>query len=104
MYAVIGRPRFVREVDDEEELRLLSRVVATCEQSGGFRGLCTVRISERELVNIFFWESRADGERGRDALRPVVLEFVGAALDGAPEFTAGEVLFTHGVVRGATAC
>ena len=54
MYAVIGRPRFVPEVSDEEELRLLSEVVAACEQSGGFRGLCTVRISQRELVNIFF--------------------------------------------------
>lgn len=103
MYAVIGRPRFVREVGDEEELRLLNNVVATCEQSGGFRGLCTVRISERELVNIFFWDTRADGERGRNALRPVVLELVGAALDGAPDFTTGEVLFTHGVVQGAAA-
>jgi hypothetical protein len=32
----------------------------------------------------------------------VVLDLIGAALDGAPEFVAGEVLFTRGVVQDAT--
>jgi hypothetical protein len=103
MYAVIGRPRFTQEVTDQDARRALDEVVATCEQVGGFRGLCSVRVSDREVINIFFWDSRADGERGRAAVRPVVVDFFGAALDGVPDFTYGEVIFTYGVVQGAAA-
>jgi hypothetical protein len=98
MYAVIGRPRFVRAVEDEQELQLLHEVVAKCEQSGGFRGLCTVRVNDRELINIFLWDTYEDGARGREAIRPVVIQALGIdAFDGAPEFISGEVLFTYGI-------
>jgi hypothetical protein len=103
MYAVVGRPRFARDLDDQEELTVLRQVVARCEQSGGFRGLCTIRVNERELINVFFWDTREDGERGRDAVRPVVINLLAGAFDGAPEFAGGEVLFAHGVFERSAA-
>jgi hypothetical protein len=58
MCAVIGRPRFTRDVNDQEVRQALNRVVAICEQPGGFRGFCSARVSDHELINIFLGQPR----------------------------------------------
>jgi hypothetical protein len=69
---------------------VLRQVVSRCEQSGGFRGLCTIRVNERELINVFFCETREDGERGRDPVRTVLIDLLAGAFDGVPEFAGAK--------------
>jgi hypothetical protein len=95
MHGFIARPRFTRPFDDEEERRVLAELVPICKRSGGFRALYTLRVSEREIVNIFFWDTREEAERGFAAARPHILELLGGILEGPPDRVSGGLIFSY---------
>jgi hypothetical protein len=90
MHGFIARPRFTRPFDDVEERRVLDDLLPICKQSGGFRALYTLPVSDREIVNIFFRDSREAAERGFAAARPRILELLGGILEGPSERTSGD--------------
>src|ERR1051326_2250328 len=92
MYATILRPSFTRPVDDVEAGRALDLVIPVCQGAGGFHGIYSVRINEREIVNVFLWDSHAASEQGLLAARQVAVPFFGPTLAGPPERTAGVVI------------
>jgi heme-degrading monooxygenase HmoA len=103
MHVLVLRPRLRRSVDDEEAGRIYEAVIPLYEGSGGFRALYGVRLGDRELMGISFWDSREDAERGFEAARPRMVAAYGGVLDGPPERTSGELHFAYRVDQGASA-
>ena len=54
MHVLIARPHFTRALTDDEARRALSAAVPLYEQSGGFHSFYSVRVSDREVINISF--------------------------------------------------
>lgn len=102
MHILVLRPRLRRPVDDEEARRIYEAVIPLYEGSGGFRALYGVRLSDRELITFSFWDSHEDAERGFEAARPHMVAAYRGVLDGPPERTSGELLFTYRVNQGAS--
>jgi heme-degrading monooxygenase HmoA len=102
-YGLIARPRFTRPVGDAEARRIIDGVIPLYKQSGGFHALYTVRVSEREVLNLSFWDSQADAERGFAAAAPYVREQFRGLLVGPPERAAGALLFDYQVNQPTTA-
>ena len=92
MHATILRPSFTRPVDDVEAGRALDLVIPECQTAGGFHGIYSIRINEREIVNVFLWDSREASEHGLQAARQVAVPFFGPTLAGPPERIAGDVI------------
>ncbi len=101
-HVLVARPRFTRTVTEEEVQRALSEAVTLCEQSGGFHAFYCVRVSDREVMNISFWDSQ-DAERGFAAARPSMTALAGAMMEGPPEQSSGDLIFTYRVEQGTAA-
>jgi hypothetical protein len=103
MHVLVARPHFTRALDDDEARRALMEAVPLYEQSGGFHSLYSVRVSDREVINISFWESREDAERGFAAARPAMSAMLGPIMEGAPDRSSGELTFAYRVGQGVIA-
>jgi heme-degrading monooxygenase HmoA len=103
MHVLVARPRFIRTLDEDEARRALSEAVTLYETSGGFHAFYSVRVSDREVINISFWDSREDAERGFAAARPAMSELLGPIMDGPPARISGELTFSYRVGEGTTA-
>lgn len=103
MHVLVARPRFTRTLTEEEVQRALGEAVTLYQQSGGFHAFYSVRVSEREVMNISFWNSREDAERGFAAARPSMTALLGAIMEGPPERSSGDVIFTYQVEQGTAA-
>jgi heme-degrading monooxygenase HmoA len=95
MQVLIARPRFTRPVRDEEVRRVLDEVLPLYQRSGGLRALYAVRVSDREVANISFWDSREDAERGFAGAAPHMRAKYGGLLEGSPDRMFGELLYAH---------
>ena len=100
MHVLVARPRFTRTLDDEEYQRAFRQVVPLYERSGGFRAFYSLRVSDREVINISFWDSREDAERGFAAARPAMTALLGTIMAGPPDRSSGELLFAYHVDQG----
>ena len=92
MHATILRPSFTRPVDDAEARRALDLVIPECQRAAGFHGIYSIRINQRQIVNVFLWDSLEASVLGLQAARQVAVPFFGPALAGPPECLAGEVI------------
>jgi heme-degrading monooxygenase HmoA len=102
VHVLVLRPRFNRPVSDEEVQQFAREAVPLYEQSGGFHALYNLRVSDREVVGISFWDSAEDAERGFEAARPHMAALARGVLTGPPERTSGDVLFAYQVGEGKT--
>jgi hypothetical protein len=100
MHVLVAQPRFTRALDDEEARRALSHAVSLYEQSGGLHSFYSVRVSDREVINISFWDSRDDAERGFATARPAMSAMLGPIMEGAPDRSSGELMFAYRVGQG----
>jgi heme-degrading monooxygenase HmoA len=96
MHVLIAQVRFTRTLEDDEARRALTEAANHYEKAGGFHALYSVRITEREVINISYWNSREDAERGFAAARSSVHNLIGTIIDGRPEVHSGDLIFEQG--------
>jgi heme-degrading monooxygenase HmoA len=95
MHVLVARVHFTRTLEDEEARQALTEAASQYEKSGGFQALYSVRISDREVINVSLWTSQEDAERGFAAARWSVHERIGEIIDGRPEICSGHLIFEH---------
>jgi hypothetical protein len=82
-----------RSVEPGEVQPIADAAVALYKESGGFQAFYTTQPSDRELINVIFWNSRADAERGIEAAAPTVRPMLAGLVAARPVVYFGAVVY-----------